>query len=109
MTFVNQVIEPWLEWEIAQWVHDEGSIRRPIILWVNGITRKLYKVVYKGMFMRGGVREMRENERNSDFKNGSDWESKTESGRQKKLREKEEEEMKRQKGEGIRKNDIITE
>ena len=30
MVFVTPVMEQWLEWEIAQWVHREGSIRRPI-------------------------------------------------------------------------------
>ena len=29
-SFVKQVVEYWLEREIAQWVHHEGSIRRPI-------------------------------------------------------------------------------
>ena len=28
--FVTPVVEHWLEREIAQWVHHEGSIRRPI-------------------------------------------------------------------------------
>ena len=28
--FVTPVMEHWLEREIAQWVHHEGSIRRPI-------------------------------------------------------------------------------
>ena len=28
--FVTPVVEHWLEQEIAQWVHHEGSIRRPI-------------------------------------------------------------------------------
>ena len=28
--FVTPVVEHWLEKEIAQWVHYEGSIRRPI-------------------------------------------------------------------------------
>ena len=28
--FVTTVVEHWLEREIAQWVHHEGSIRRPI-------------------------------------------------------------------------------
>ena len=27
MAFVTPVVEYWLEREIAQWVHDEGSIR----------------------------------------------------------------------------------
>ena len=30
MAFVTPVEEHWLEREIAQWVHHEGSIRRPI-------------------------------------------------------------------------------
>ena len=30
MTFVTPVVKDWLEREIAQWVHQEGSIRRPI-------------------------------------------------------------------------------
>ena len=29
--FVTSVVEHWLEQEIAQWVHHEGSIRQPII------------------------------------------------------------------------------
>ena len=30
MAFVTPVVEHWLEREIAQWVHHDGSIRRPI-------------------------------------------------------------------------------
>ena len=30
MAFVTPVMEHWLEREIAQWVHHEGSIQRPI-------------------------------------------------------------------------------
>ena len=30
MTFVIPVVDHWLERQIAQWVHHEGSIRRPI-------------------------------------------------------------------------------
>ena len=33
--FVTPVVEHWLEREIAQWVHHEGSIRRPIAPWAN--------------------------------------------------------------------------
>ena len=29
--FLKPVVEHWLEREIAQWVHHEGSIRRPIV------------------------------------------------------------------------------
>ena len=35
MAFVTPVVEHWLEREIAQWVHHEGSIRRPIAPWAN--------------------------------------------------------------------------
>ena len=28
--FVTPVVEHWLEQEIVQWVHHEGSIRQPI-------------------------------------------------------------------------------
>ena len=30
MAFDTPFMEQWLELEIAQWVHHEGSIRRPI-------------------------------------------------------------------------------
>ena len=30
MAFDTPVMEHWLEQEIAQWVHDESSIQRPI-------------------------------------------------------------------------------
>ena len=33
MVFVTPVVEHWLEREIAQWVHHEGSIQRPIAPW----------------------------------------------------------------------------
>ena len=33
--FVKPAMDHWLEWEIAQWVHCEGSIQRLIILrWI---------------------------------------------------------------------------
>ena len=35
MTFVIQVVEHWLVWEIAQWVCHDGSIRRSIAPWVD--------------------------------------------------------------------------
>ena len=28
--YVTPVMKHWLEWELAQWVHHEGSIRQPI-------------------------------------------------------------------------------
>ena len=37
--FVAPVVEHWLEREVAQWVHYEGSIRRPI---ANALTTELY-------------------------------------------------------------------
>ena len=40
--FVTPVIEHWLEWEIAQWVHHEGSIQRPIAPWANTLTTELH-------------------------------------------------------------------
>ena len=30
MAFVTPVVEHWMEREIAQWVHHEGLIQRPI-------------------------------------------------------------------------------
>ena len=39
--FVTPVVEHWLEWEIAWWVHHEGSIRRPIAPWANALTTEL--------------------------------------------------------------------
>ena len=38
MAFVIPVVENWLEQEIAQWVHHEGSIQRPIAPWTNALT-----------------------------------------------------------------------
>ena len=39
--FVTPVVEQWLEREIAQWVHPEGSIRRPIASRANALTTEL--------------------------------------------------------------------
>ena len=38
--FVTPVVEHWLEREIAQWVHHEGSIRRPIERSYHGATSR---------------------------------------------------------------------
>ena len=38
MAFVTPVVEHWLEWERAQWVHHEGLIWRPITPWANALT-----------------------------------------------------------------------
>ena len=42
--FVIPVMGHWLEREIAQWVHHEGSIRRPIAPWTNAHTMELHLV-----------------------------------------------------------------
>ena len=39
---VTPVVEHWLEREIAQWVHHEGSIRRPIAPRANALTTEIY-------------------------------------------------------------------
>ena len=40
--FVTPVVEHWLERDIAQCVHHEGSIRRPIAPWANALTTDLH-------------------------------------------------------------------
>ena len=40
--FATPVVEYWLERETAQWVHHEGTIRRPITPWVNALTMELH-------------------------------------------------------------------
>ena len=40
-SFVILVVEHWLEWEIAQWVHHEQLIQGPIAPWVNALTMEL--------------------------------------------------------------------
>ena len=40
--FVAPAVELWLEWEIAQRVHHEGSIWRPIAPWANALTTELH-------------------------------------------------------------------
>ena len=42
MAFITPVVEHWLEWEIAQWVNHEGSIRWPIAPWANTVTMELH-------------------------------------------------------------------
>ena len=51
MAFVTPVVEHWLEREIAQWVHHEGSIRQPIALEVHALTTELHlaPVIFKGV------------------------------------------------------------
>ena len=41
-TFGTPVMEHHLEWEIAQWVHHEGSIRWPITPWADALTKELH-------------------------------------------------------------------
>ena len=40
--FVTPVVEHWLEQEIAQWVHHEGSIRLPTAPWTNVLNTELH-------------------------------------------------------------------
>ena len=42
IAFVAPAMEHWQEWEKAQWVHHEGSIRRPIAPWANTLTTELH-------------------------------------------------------------------
>ena len=42
MAFIASVVEHWLKQEIAQWVHHEGSIRRPIAPSANALTMVLH-------------------------------------------------------------------
>ena len=42
MAFVTPVVEHWLEREIAQGIHQEGLIRRPIAPWANSLTTELH-------------------------------------------------------------------
>ena len=52
MAFVTPVVEHWLEQEIAQWVHHEGSIQRPITPQVNvPTTEHLYLCLPIGLHM----------------------------------------------------------
>ena len=41
-SFVTPLVEHWLEREIAQWVHHEGSIRQPIAPRANALTTELH-------------------------------------------------------------------
>ena len=41
-----QRVEHWLEREIAQWVHYEGSTRWPIAPWANALTTELHLAPY---------------------------------------------------------------
>ena len=40
--FVTPVMEHWLEQEIDEWVHQKGSIRRPIAPRANDLTTELH-------------------------------------------------------------------
>ena len=37
--FVTPTVVLWLDWKIAQWVHNEGLIQRPIAEWENVLTQ----------------------------------------------------------------------
>ena len=41
--FIIIVTEHWMERKITQWVHHEGSIRRPIAQWANTQIRQQKK------------------------------------------------------------------
>ena len=41
-SFVTPVMEHWLEWEIVQCVHNEGSIQWPVAPWANALTMELH-------------------------------------------------------------------
>ena len=44
MAFVTPVVEHWLEQEIAQKVHNEGSIQQPIAPRVNTLNIELHLI-----------------------------------------------------------------
>ena len=46
--FVTPVVEHWLEGDIAQWIHHEGSIRRPITAGTNTVTTERNEIVQIG-------------------------------------------------------------
>ena len=52
IAFVTPVVEHWLEREMAQWVHREGSIRRPIAPEANAFTTELHLAPRAGTEMR---------------------------------------------------------
>ena len=43
--FVTPVMKCRPKWEIAKWVHHEGSIRRPIAPWANTLTMELHLIL----------------------------------------------------------------
>ena len=51
--FVIPVVEHWLKQEIAQWVHHEGLIRRPIASWANALTTELHLAPLHRLKSRG--------------------------------------------------------
>ena len=52
LAFVTPVAEHWLEQEIAQWVHNEESIRRPIAPWADALPRILKEMLCSSGFQR---------------------------------------------------------
>ena len=43
-------VEHWLEWEIVQWVHHEGSIRRSIAPCANALTTELHLHIHTNLY-----------------------------------------------------------
>ena len=43
MACVTPVMEHWLEWEIAQWVHHEGLVWQPIAPRANALTTDIFQ------------------------------------------------------------------
>ena len=46
ITHATAFVTPVMEWEIAQWVHNEESIQQPIVPWANALTMELYLILY---------------------------------------------------------------
>ena len=49
--YTSPVMEHWLEREIAQWVHHEGSIQQPITSSVNALTLEVFSGMVYGHYI----------------------------------------------------------
>ena len=71
MAFVTPTVEHWLEWKIAQWVHQEGSTQQPITPWADILPRSYIWLcfdgcpIYKGLYPSTG--------QSKDLKTHPDW------------------------------------